>query len=122
MAITFHPNMYLKSVCQPGCIARFCLCFNFLPREGGGRDLHYIVLVKCNSVKLKFSVVIEMSDSDTDSDLAPSVYDFEDNLNCYGSPITNLDGECTESKETSNAPTINAAAAVERIESRQTQV
>ena len=73
-------------------------------------------------MKLNFSVAIEMSDSDSDSDLAPSVYDSEDNLNCYGSPMANLEGECTESEETSNAPTINAASAVERIESRRTQV
>ena len=62
-----------------------------------------------------------MSDSDSDSELAQSVYDPEDNLNCYGSPVSNVEPERTESDETV-ASISNAAAAVESIESLRTQV
>ena len=42
---------------------------------------------------------IEMSDSDSDSDLAWSVCDPKDNLNCYRSPVANFEPECTECTE-----------------------
>ena len=43
-----------------------------------------------------------MSDSDTDSDLIQEVYDPEDDLNVYGSPV--LRSAATEEPSTSSAP------------------
>lgn len=58
--------------------------------------------------------------SDSDSDLAVSVYDPEDNLNFYGSPVERDNISEPELEET--ASTANAVAAIENIEPERTQV
>ena len=67
--------------------------------------------------------------SDSDSDLAVSVYDPEDNLNFYGSPVERddlSDCEVEESASTAQARNVAAAAAAttsnENIDTERTQV
>ena len=66
--------------------------------------------------------------SDSDSDLAVSVYDPEDNLNFYGSPVERDDlSDCEVEKTASTAQARNVAAAAattsnENIDTERTQV
>ena len=65
--------------------------------------------------------------SDSDSDLAVSVYDPEDNLNFYGSPVERHDlSDCEVEERASTAQARNVAAAAttsnENIDTERTQV
>ena len=65
--------------------------------------------------------------SDSDSDYALSVYDPEDNLNCYaGSPIEIHDqnqlGEVASTAHAFNASTASASTIVENIQPQRTKV
>ena len=64
--------------------------------------------------------------SDSDSDYAVSVYDPEDNLNCYGSPIESHDqfqlGEVASTANAFNSSTASASTTVENIQPQRTQV
>ena len=64
--------------------------------------------------------------SDSDSDYAVSVYNPEDNLNCYDSPIESHDqfqlGEVASTANAFNASTASASTIVENIQHQRTQV
>ncbi|CAB3976917.1 Hypothetical predicted protein [Paramuricea clavata] len=63
--------------------------------------------------------------SDSDSDYAVSVYDPEDNLNCYGSPIESHNqfqlGEVASTANAFNASTASASTIVEKIQPQRTK-